>query len=246
MRPLLFILLFIAGASAHAQHAGQSLWLNVDYTYSDFTYKEPTTIQKGRLAGVRGDVGLGLLDNFGVTVGGQYQDGNLNYDGALATGENARFVTSDYFKETFAMATLMAGPVTFSAGVAQREWYNNLNGHYRRRESAQYFPSTITFYKSGFYLKGEMFTWKSGHVKMYMHDVQVEETDVDLNQGSGNGYGGEVGFLIPNAMHAFSRIYLSYRKWDIGASDAQMDPVQRIMVDKHTVEIWQAGVGISF
>jgi hypothetical protein len=246
IRALIFLCLSFATAHAHAQHQGQNLWLNVDYTYTDFTYTEPSMSEKGRLGGIRGDLGVGLFDNFGVSIGGQYQDGNLNYDGATFNATAVKQVTKDYLRETYALANIMMGPATLSGGVGQREWFDDVPGSYRRREIYNYYPVAMTVSRDGFYFKVENILWKSGKNKSYMHDVSASEKDTEFNQGSGTMYGAEIGYLIPTQDHFASHIYASYRRWDIDASDTQNDGVLSLQVPKNTTVTIQVGLGLSF
>jgi hypothetical protein len=245
-RGLALLCILFATSLAHAQHAGQSIWLNVDYTYTDLTYKEPSMSEKGRLAGVRGDLGIGLFDNFGVSVGGQYQDGNLNYDGATFTGTPVKQVTKDYLRETYMLGNFMMGPVTISGGVGQREWFNDLVVSYRRREIYNYYPISMTVFRDSLYFKVENIIWKSGKNKSYMHDVSAAEKDVEFSQGSGSMYGAEIGYLIPNADHFSSRVFIAYRRWDVDASDTQNDNVYNLQEPKNNTVTLQLGLGVSF
>ncbi|MGZ3721806.1 MAG: hypothetical protein ACXVA9_02670 [Bdellovibrionales bacterium] len=246
MRALILFCLFTATGLAHAQHQGANAWLNVDYTYTDMKDPEPSMSEKGRLAGIRGDIGIGLFDNFGISVGGEYQDGNLYYDGATFSGTPVKQVTKDYLRDTRAMANFMFGPMTFSAGVAQREWFNDLVISYRRRETYNYYPIVVTVYRDGIYMKVENDIWKSGRNKSYMHDVNAAEKDVEFQQNSGTGYGAEIGYLIPTADHFSTRIFISYHRWDVKDSDVQNDNVYDLQEPKNNTVTVQLGLGLSF
>jgi hypothetical protein len=222
------------------------MWLNVDYTYTDLSYHEPSMSDRAHLAGIRGDVGIGLFDNFGISAGGQYQDGNFYYDGATFSGTPVKQVTKDYVRETYLLANFMMGPVTVSGGIGQREWYNDTVISYRRREIYNYYPMTVTITRGGVYFKVENIAWKSGKNKSYMHDVNPAEKDVEFTQGSGNMYGAEIGFLIPTAAHFSTRVFLAYRRWDVAESDTQNDNVYNLVEPKNNTVTWQAGIGLNF
>ena len=246
MRALLLFCVLTTGAFAHAQYQGEDTWWNFDYTYSDLSYKEDNMSEHGQFAGVRGDIGVGLFDNFGLSVGGEYQDGNLNYDGATFTGTPVKQVTKDYIRDTRALLHFMFGPVTVSGGLAQREWYDDLVISYRRRTTYDYYPVIISIVRDGIYFRVENDFWKSGRNKSYMHDVNVAEQDVELKQSSGNGFGVEIGYSIPTALKFATRIYISYHKWDVGDSDVVNDGVFNLQEPRNNTVVLQGGIGLSF
>jgi hypothetical protein len=247
IQAIAFLFLIVAGSSlAHAQHEGQSYWLNVDYTYTDLSYHEPSMSSRAHLAGIRGDLGVVLLDNFAISAGGQYQDGNFYYDGATFSGTPVKQVMKDYVSETYLLADLIMGPAVVSAGIGRREWYDNTVISYRRREIYNYYPMSVTITHEGIYFKVENIIWKSGYNKSYMHDVNPAEKDVVFSQGSGSMYGAEIGYLVPTASHFSTRIFANYRRWDVQDSDIQNDNVNNLQEPKNNTVTMQVGLGLSF
>jgi hypothetical protein len=229
-----------------AQTPGSAVWLNIDYTYSDFTYKEPLMSEKGRLAGVRGDVGIGLASFLGVSAGGEYQNGNLTYDGSTFDGAMVKVVTKDSIRDLRAMVHIYMGSLVLSGGTAQRELYNDLVISYRRRQIYDYYPVTLTLYRRNLYVKLETDIWRKGTNKTYMSDVNPAERDVEFSQTSGSGYGAEVGCLIPNPWGFFTRVFLAYHRWDVAESNMQNDGVLNLVEPKNNTVTIQAGIGLSF
>src|SRR6185312_15778076 len=121
-------IVFCAGMVGHAQTQEQGLWLNVDYTYTDFSYKETGVAEKGHAPGVRGEFGFSLLRGLSVSAGGEYMDGNLSYDGETAIGSSVNVINKDYMRDLRAMAHLAYGSFILSGGIAQRYWYDDLVG----------------------------------------------------------------------------------------------------------------------
>lgn len=230
----------------YAQQGGSSAWLSVDYTYSDLTYKEPTIDEKGRLAGIRGELGLGLTSWLGISVGGEYQDGNLNYDGSTFGGAAVKQVTKDYIRDTRAMLHWLGGPAILSAGIGQREWYDDLVVSYRRRTTYNYYPITLTLNRDNVYVKFENDVWNKGHNKSYMHDVNAAEKDVEFTQSSGSGYGLEIGYAVATADRFISRVFISYHRFDVGDSDVQNDNVYNLQEPKNNMVTIQGGIGFLF
>lgn len=246
MRLFFLLWLNLCGSLVHAQHEGSGAWLNVDYTYSAIDYKEPSLLEKGRYAGVRGEIGFDLTSFVGLSVGGEYRDGNFNYDGATLTGSTIQVLSRDYIRDVRAMMHLFYGPVVIAGGVAEREWYENITGAYRRRETYGYFPATLTLYRDAVYVKVEYDLWSKGKNKSYMSDVGATEKDVEFAQSSGSGYGAEVGLMIPSAMHFQTRVFVAYHRWDVKDSDAQFDGVYTLVQPRSTTTTLEGGVGLSF
>jgi hypothetical protein len=246
LRTVFILLSALFASAAHAQREGNSAWLNLDYTYNQITYKESKMSEKGDFAGIRGDLGLGLSENFGISVGGEYMDGHMNYDGSTFTGTAVKQVTKDYIRETRILAHMLFGPVVFSAGVAQREWFDDLVVSYRRRTTYDYYPMALTLYRGELYIKAQVDVWKSGKNKSYMHDVNASERDVEFKQPSGSGWGAEVGYMLPTADKIFARVFLAYHQWSVSDSDTQNDGVYNLMEPKNTTTVLQGGLGLSF
>jgi hypothetical protein len=243
VRFTLFILLTFTSL-AHAQRNPGSAWLSLDYTYTNLTYKEPALTDMGNLAGVRGELGIGLSSTLGLSVGGEYQDGNLNYDGATLTGAQIQQVSKDWMHDLRGLLHVFMGPLVLSGGIGQREWYENLVVAYRRREVYNYYPMALTFYQQAVYIRLEYDLWKNGTNKSYMSDSGAN--DVLFHQGGGSGYGLEIGYLIPTAIKFFNRVYLSYHRWDVSDSDAQSDGVASLTQPKNNTVTIQGGLGFSF
>lgn len=242
----IYLVLILVGWFCQAQQTGRGAWLNVDYTYTDLTYKQELMIENGRLAGVRGDLGFDLASFMGIGVGGSYQDGNLGHKGTTLTGTTLNGLTKDYIRETHALLHLYYGQAVISAGMAEREWYNDLVASNRRRTTYKYYPVSLTFHRRMLYVKAETLIWAKGKNKSYMSDVSALQKDVEFTQDSGSGYGVELGLLIPTAMGARTRIYVAYQRWEVKDSDTQFDGVYYLKEPKNNTTILQAGIGLSF
>jgi len=236
--------LLFTSVAAHAQ--ANSLWLSVDYTYSDVSYTNSALAEKARLGGIRGDFGLALTSSLGLEVAGDYQDGNFSADGNTLTGATTSGLTKDYLRDTRALADLFFGSFTIGAGVAQREWYDVLPGAYRQRTTYNYFPIVLTINEGGFYLKGEYDYWGSGTNKNYMSDLGATRQDTSLTQKSGSGWGAEIGYQLRSPALIETRIFASYHRWDVGTSDMQSDGVQALTQPKNNTVTIQGGIGINF
>jgi hypothetical protein len=245
VRWLVLALIFSTSSFAHAQRNGSS-WLNLDYTYSNLTYKESAMTESGNFAGIRGELGIALTSLLAVSVGGEYKDGNLDFSGTTLTGTSLNTVTKDYFRDTRAMLNFLMGSAVLSAGIAQREWYDNLVVAYRRREIYNYYPTTLTLYRDSIYVKLEYDIWNRGTAKAYMSDVSSSEQDVSFTQGSGSGYGVEVGYSVGNMNKFATRIYIAYQRWNIGDSNTQNDNVYNLTIPNNNTVNLQAGLGIGF
>lgn len=221
-------------------------WLNLDYTYTDLVYKEPGLMnEKGRLAGIRGEVGLNLLGLMGVSAGGEYQDGNLYYDGSTFGGTPVKQVTKDYIRRTEFLGHFFYGPVTISAGLAERYWLNDLVISYRRRTRYNYIPVYFTYRMNFMYLKLEHDIWQKGWNKSHMSDVNASARDVEFKLGTGTGFGVELGYLIP-AGSVTTRVFLAYHKWDVKESDIQNDGTQNLIEPKNNTTEIKVGLGLGF
>jgi hypothetical protein len=241
-----FLLLFLQSLPVHAQKAGSGAWLNLDYTYSDITYKEAQASESGNMAGIRGDLGIGLTQVMGLSIGGQYMEGNLNYTGQTLTGSNVQVVTKDYFSSTYGLVHLFYNSMDLSGGIAQRVWFDNLVGSYRRRETYNYYPVALTMYRQAFYVKAELDMRFAGKNKTNMTDLSAAERPVDFTQSSGSGYGVEVGLLIPAVKIFTTHAYLSYHRWDVGDSDMQNDNVHNLVQPKNNTVTIEGGIGVAF
>lgn len=248
MFPILITIgLLMSSVSAFALEGGApAYWLNLDYTYTDLVYKEPSLMnEKGRLAGVRGEVGMNVFGLMGLSAGGEYQDGNLNYDGSTFGGTPVKQVTKDYFRRTEFLAHLFYGPVTVSAGLAERYWFNDLVISYRRRTRYNYIPVCLTYRMDSAYLKFEHDIWQKGWNKSHMSDVNASARDVEFKLGTGTGFGVEMGYLIP-AGGVTTRIFVAYHKWDIKESDIQNDGTQNLIEPKNNTTEIKVGLGLGF
>lgn len=240
-----FATLFILSPTpSWAQGLGR-LWFNVDYTYTDFTHKQPGIMtESGSLAGVRGEFGFYLFSNFGLSAGGEYQDGNLDYDGATFGGTQIKQTTKDYFRRTEILGHLAYGGFILSAGVAERYWYDDLVVSYRRRTRYNYNPIYLTYRMQRFYVRYEQDLWKKGWNKSHMHDVNTSATDVEFTLGKGTGYGAEIGLFLPGLLS--TRVFVAYHKWSVKESDSQSDGTQILTEpESHTTEV-KAGLGLAF
>lgn len=234
----------LAVSNARAED-GARHWLNIDYTYTDLTYKEPGAMSEhGRLAGIRGEFGMYLFSNFGVSAGGEYQDGNLDYDGATFSGTPVKQITNDYFRKTEILAHIAYMPMVLSVGVAQRYWYNDLVISYRRRTRYDYTPIYLTYRSDNFYIRYEHDLWKKGWNKSHMSDVNASANDVEFTLGNGTGYGAEIGYLIPGWI--ITRVFLAYHKWSVKESDVQSDGTQNLIEPNNNTTEIKVGLGLSF
>ena len=204
-----FILILIVGLFSSLQ--AQAQWLDVALTYSDIKYRGPeVSTQEGRMAGVKGELGLPLFKGLSVSAGGQYQSGNLNFDGTTFGATSiSQQVTKDYIRDYRVLANLQYGALTLSGGVGQRYWYNDLVTTYRRRQQYDYFPVIATLRRRGFYVKAEMDVWREGKNTTHMSDLGGVYQDVEFKQTKGGGLGAEIGILIPNAARFNSHVFVS-------------------------------------
>lgn len=200
--------------------------------------------EHGRLAGVRGDLGFYLFSNFGLSAGGEYQDGNLDYDGATLTNTQIKQVTKDYIRRTEFLGHFAYGGFILSAGVAERYWFDDLVVSYRRRTRYDYNPIYLTYRMRGFYVRYEHDLWKKGWNKSHMHDVNVAANDVEFTLGKGTGFGGEIGLVIPGALA--TRLFLAYHKWSVKESDVQSDGTQSLIEPANNTTEMKVGLGLSF
>lgn len=224
---------------------GGIFWLSADYTYTDLTYKEPGYMtEKGRLAGIRGELGVHLFGGFGLSYGGEYMDGHLDYDGSTFSGAQAKVITNDYIRQTQGLAHLIYGPVVIAAGMAQRYWYNDLVVSYRRRTRYDYIPVYFTYRTAQVYVKIEHDIWRKGWNKSHMSDVNPAASDVEFKLGNGAGFGFEVGYVIQGMVT--TRVFAAYHKWDIGESDVQSDGTQNLIEPKNNTTEIKAGIGLVF
>ena len=216
-----------------------------DYTFNDFTYKEPGVRKMhGRLAGVRGEFGLNLFAGLGVSVGGEYADGHLNFT-ELTPGASARTrLTHDYFRQTQGLIHFVYGSMVVAAGMAERYWYNHLEDSNRRRTRYNYTPIFFTYRAGPIYLKLEHDIWNKGWHKSHMSDVNPVATDIEFKLGKGTGSGAELGYRIAGMVT--SRIFISYHKWDVKDSDVQSDGTQNYIESKNSVTEIKGGIGLAF
>lgn len=245
----LFAFLFFGGlscgaATAHAQYQ-LSKWLHADFTYSDFRFVETgvATSQSG-LSGIRGEFGFALLNGLSLSAGGEYFDGHLNFDGKSFTGSALKQVTNDYLSDTRAMVHLVYAPMVLSGGLAERNWYDNLAGSYRRRTRMSYKPIVLSYFMGSAYIAVEQDLMTKGTVTALMTDTGAPH-DVSLTLGKGSGLGVEIGYYIPGAMlstHLFAR----YNKWTVKASDVVNDGVRDVHEPDSTITVVQGGIGVAF
>lgn len=245
MRLFILLIALSCSSSAFAQHQASN-WLNLDYTYSDLTYKEPNVMtEKGRLAGVRGEVGFSFAQTFALSAGGEYQDGNLNYDGSTFGGTPVKQVTKDYFRDLRAMVHVLFSPFVLSVGFADRYWYDDLVVSYRRRTHYQYTPIQLSYFMQNVYFVLEHDQWGKGTNTSHMSDVNAAAHDVDFTLGKGSGLGVEIGYVIPSAVCA-TRLFLRYHKWSVKQSDVQSDGTQNLVEPENNTTLVQLGIGLGF
>lgn len=247
LRILVLVFFSLQGSIAAALAGGPPpYWLNLDYTYTDIVYKEPGLMnEKGRLAGVRGEVGINFLGVMGISAGGEYQDGNLYYDGSTFSGTPVKQVTKDYFRRTEFLAHILYGSMTLSAGLAERYWFNDLVVSYRRRTRYNYIPVYFTYRLSSVYLKMEHDVWQKGWNKSHMSDVNASARDVEFELGKGTGMGVELGYLLLSGSMA-TRIFVAYHKWDVNPSNVQNDGTQNLIEPKNSTTEIKVGLGLAF
>lgn len=232
------------GFPAFAQEGGRA-WLAVDYTFTDIKYKEPGVMSEhGRLAGIRGEFGLNLFGGFGVSIGGEYQDGNLDYDGSTFGGTPVKVITNDYIRQTQALAHIAYGPAVLAVGMAERYWYDDLVISYRRRTRYNYIPVFLTYRAAQTYIRVEHDIWQKGWNKSHMSDVNPAAQDVEFKLGTGSGMGIELGYVFPAMIR--TRIFVSYHKWEIKESDVQSDGTQNLIEPKNNTTEIKAGIGLVF
>jgi hypothetical protein len=227
--------LFASALNAHAQ------WLNAAYTYSDVAYKETGgKNQKGRFAGVRGELGLPAISGISISGYGEYQAGNMNHEGSVLGGGTLNAVTKDYFRDLRGLLNLHLGAFTISGGIGQRYWYSDYVTSYRQRQQYDYSPVLITYRSKGFYMRAEADLWRQGKNTTYMSDVDGLRTNVDFKQKKGAGFGGEIGLMIPNAMGFATHIFAAYHKWTVDPSDTQFDGVDYLTVPENSTVTYRA------
>lgn len=244
-RSVLLIVFLLFGFSAHGQWQSRR-WLHVDYTYSQITYKEPGLMtEMGRYAGVRGELGINILDYVAVSAGGSYMDGNMDYDGSTFDGTPMKVITNDYFRDTRLLAHVIATPFVLSLGAAQRYWYNDMVISYRRRTRYDYQPVILTYYQEGFYVRYEHAVWGQGWNKSHMSDTGGNRSDVEFKLGKGTGMGVEVGVFLPTPVFA-THLFASYYKWTVKESDVQFDGVNNLVEPTNNTATLQIGLGVAF
>lgn len=234
----------LLSSPAWAQEVNR-FWLSADYTYTDFKYKEPGVMSEhARFAGIRGEVGVNLFGGLGVSAGGEYADGHTDYDGATFSGTPVKTITNDYLRQTQFLAHYTMGAMVFSAGQAERYWYNDLVISYRRRTRYNYIPLYFTYRGGPVYFRVEHDIWQKGWNKSHMHDVSAASNDVEFKLGDGKGYGAEIGYVIQGPIS--TRIFLAYHKWDVKESDIQWDGTQYLIEPKNNTTEVKLGLGIMF
>jgi hypothetical protein len=245
--PVWFTLIFLlfSGLSAEAQWQSRR-WLHVDYTYSDITYKEPGLMtETGRYAGIRGELGVNLLDYVAFSAGGSYMDGHMDYDGSTFDGTPIKVITNDYIRDTRLLAHVVYTPFVLSYGVAQRYWYNDMVISYRRRTRYDYQPLMLTYYQEGFYVRYEHALWGKGWNKSHMSDTGGGRQDVEFELGKGTGMGFEIGVLLPTPAFA-THLFASYHKWTVKESNVQNDGVDSLVEPNNNTTTIQIGLGVAF
>lgn len=221
-------------------------FVHLDMVYDHIKYEEPGVMtEEGGIGGMRGEIGFQVLDWVTLGVGGMYMDGRLFYDGSTFTGTDAKTITSDYFRETFAKLHFGFSTFVLSLGYAQRYWYNDLIVSYRRRTEYTYTPVELTYVTMPFYTTLSYFSWTEGENKSHMSDVDVARQDVTVAQKKGGGYGLEVGRFIA-ATPISARIFLGYQKWDVEQSEIGNDGTQNLVEPKNATETYRIGLGMMF
>jgi hypothetical protein len=239
---LLFLSFCAAAATAQQENAPGS-WLNLEYTYNNIEASDSALSEKGAFAGIRGELGLNLTsNNLGASIAGEYMDGSFQADGSAVTGTAIHGLTRDYIRDLRALAHYFSGGLVFSAGLGQREWYDNLVVTYPRRETYNYYPLMVTFYRESVYFRFEYDVWSKGKSTAYMSTLNPAAGDVSVTRGSGNGYGLEVGYVVPASGRFGARAFLSYHRWDAGDSDSQAGFAE----SKTSATVLAGGLGVGF
>lgn len=242
---LFFFMIAVGQAVFAADGVNNSHWLNLDYTYTDLVYKEPGLMsERGQLAGIRGELGVNMAGLFAISAGGEYQDGNLYYDGSTFGGTPVKTVTKDYIRRTEFLAHGFYGPVQVSVGLAERYWFDDLVISYRRRTRYNYIPVYFTYRTESLYFKIEHDVWQKGWNKSHMRDVNPAARDVEFTLGAGTGMGVEIGYMFQGTVS--TRIFAAYHKWDVKESDVQSDGTQLLIEPKNNTTEVKVGIGLGF
>jgi hypothetical protein len=239
----LISVLALFGFSASAEWE-ETRWLQVAYTYTDFTFKDASLSQKGQLAGIRGEAGIHLFGNVAASIGGEYQDGHLNADGNSLSGGAVHSITGDYIRDTRMLAHALFNSFVVSTGLAQRYWYNNLgSGAYRQRTRFDYLPVLVTYHSNLLYVRAERDFVRRGRSLAQMSDQNPAARDVDFSLG-GSSISLEVGYMLYSAK-ANTHVFAKYQTWNAEASDAQNDGVQTLSRPGSTTTLLQIGIGFQ-
>lgn len=239
---VLFLTALFVGPLAY----GQTAWLNMEYTYTDLSYTEGDFREIARLAGIRGELGLIVGSGLGVSAGGEYQDGTMDFSGTSYSGTNGNLISKNYIRDTRVLAHYYLDGMIVSGGLAQREWYNNLLGQYHRRQTLNYYPALFTINSGNVYFKFEMDISMKGKLGVSMSETGGGARDIDFNQSGGSGYMVEAGLVGATSGKFFYRLFASYRRLIIDSGGSQSDGVRMVTVDKGTTDLISAGLGISF
>lgn len=223
----------------------QSTWLNMEYTYTDFTYKEGDFREVARLAGIRGELGL-FYGGMGVSAGGEYQDGMMDFSGTTYTGATGNLISKNYIRDTRLLAHYYIETMIISLGLAQREWYNNLVGEYHRRQTLNYYPVIVTLAAGNAYFKLEYDAAMKGKLGVSMGETGGGARDIDFTQDGGSGFMVEAGLTGATSGKFFYRIFASYRRLLIDAGGSLSDGVHMVYANRGTMDLVSGGLGLSF
>lgn len=245
--PAVWIGLAILGIAQNAEaQYQQSHWLKVAYTYSDVLYKEPGAMsERGRFAGIDGEVGFNFFGVAALSAGGEYMDGNLNYDGSTFGGTPVKVITKDYFRDLRLLAHVVYAPLVISYGLAERYWYDDLVISYRRRTQYRYSPLLIAYHLENAYVRIEHDVWIKGTNTSQMADVNPSAHDVNFTLGNGSGFGVELGYNLRSA-HLTTQFFVRYHQWRVNKSDVQSDGTQYLIEPDNTTTTVQGGIGVIF
>ncbi|MCB0350071.1 MAG: hypothetical protein KDD38_02735 [Bdellovibrionales bacterium] len=245
MKHIISLGLLFFTLTAQAQSQNQNWW-SIDYIYNDFKYEEPGAMsEEGGLPGLRLELGMAFSSWLGLSIKGDYVSGNLTYDGATTGGTPVTTITKDRIWSYGSRLHFIADPLTFSVGWAKRYLYNNLVVSYRREQTYNYTPISVTYNSTPVYLTLEYRKFISGVNLTHKSDVDPARKDVTLNQDTGRGYSVEVGYNIP-ASPIQTRLSLQYSRWDIEQSDVQNDNVDDLVEPKNKTQELTFGIGLIF
>lgn len=221
-----------------------SIQLNTEIMHMH--YEEPSVMnEKNFLPGVSGEIRWNPLFNFGLSFGGSHFDGHLHYTGATFDGVPVEVITRDYVTNYRLMGHFYFENWDFSAGIAKREWFDDLIISYTRTTRYQYFPVRARLQMNPFYVAAEYRLWGGGENISTMSKVDPARSDVTLKQNSGMGYALELGVDYP--FGAFDgQLHLIFDYWSVEDSEVQSDGVQPLVEPKNFTRSVSLGFGLRY